>query len=87
MKNRLSPVLTRAKVIEIHCVWDTYLNLSLTRIAGMVLQDLDGNYLIGALLPTLHHLPECPSPEELQHLVPGIVRFNKFHATQNYHLK
>lgn len=37
----------------------------------MVLEDLDGDYLIGALLPALHHLPERASPEELQHLVPA----------------
>lgn len=49
----------------------SYLNLSLSGIAGMVLQDLDGDYLVSALLPALHHLPKCTAAEELQHLVPG----------------
>lgn len=53
----------------------SHLNLSLASIAGVVLEDLDGDYLVGALLPALHHLPERTSPEELQHLVPG--NYNK----------
>lgn len=58
-----------------------YLNLSLASIAGVVLEDLDGDYLVGALLPALHHLPERTSPEELQHLVP--VKYNKTLHTMN----
>lgn len=50
-------------------VEDGHFDLPLTRVAGVVLEDLYGDYLTGPLLPTLHHLPERPSAQELQHFV------------------
>lgn len=34
----------------------------------MVLQDLDGDDVVGAALPALDHLAECAAAEELEHL-------------------
>lgn len=47
----------------------SHLNLALARVRRMVLENLDGHDLIGAPLPTLGHLSERPSSQELQHLV------------------
>jgi hypothetical protein len=41
----------------------------LTRVRRVVLQDLDGHDLVGALLPAFGHLPESASSEELQDLI------------------
>ena len=46
-----------------------YLNLSLTSVAGMVLQDLDGDDLVGAFFPALCDLSESTSSEKLQDLI------------------
>ena len=35
----------------------------------MVLQNLDGNYLIGPLLPALGHLTKCAAPKKLQNFI------------------
>ena len=45
------------------------LNLSLPGVARMVLQNFDGDDLIGSLLPALGHLSECSPTEELEDLV------------------
>ena len=45
------------------------LDLPLPGVAGMVLQNLDGDDLIGSLLPALGHLSECSPTEELEDLV------------------
>lgn len=52
-----------------HCafVFQTYTDLS--RIRGVVLEDLDGDNLVGALLPALDHLAEGAPSEELEHLI------------------
>lgn len=45
------------------------LYLSLACIWGMVLEDLDRYNFIGTPFPTLGHLSECATPEELQHFI------------------
>ena len=35
----------------------------------MVLEDLDGNDLVGAFLPALGHLPEGAATQKLQYLI------------------
>lgn len=46
-----------------------YLNLALARVRRVVLEDLDGHDLVGALLPALDDLSEGAASEELEHLV------------------
>ena len=41
-----------------------YLNLALAGVAWMVLQDLDGNDLVGSLFPALCDLAEGAPPRE-----------------------
>ena len=48
---------------------DADLDLALPRIRRMILQDLDGDYLVGPLVPALDHLSERATAQELQHLV------------------
>ena len=45
------------------------LNLSLSGITGMVLQDLDGHDLIGSFLPAFGHLTESAPAQELEDLI------------------
>ena len=45
------------------------LNLSLSGITGMVLQDLDGHDLIGSFLPALGHLTKGAPAQELEDLI------------------
>ena len=46
-----------------------HFDLTLTSIRGMVLQDLDGHDLIGALFPAFGDLAERPTAKELQHFI------------------
>ena len=48
---------------------DGDLDLSLPRVGWMVLENLDGNDLIGAFLPALGHLAEGATAQELQYLI------------------
>ena len=45
------------------------LNLSLPGVARMVLQNFDGDDLIGSLLPALGHLAKGAAPQELEDLI------------------
>ena len=68
-------VLVRTDKIEVVCVLraesreDADLDLTLPRIGGVVLEDLDCDDLVRAALPALDDLPERPPPQKLQHLV------------------
>lgn len=47
---------------------DGHLDLALSRVRRMVLQDLDGHNLARALFPALDHLAKGAASQELQHL-------------------
>ena len=46
-----------------------HLNLALSGVAGMVLQDLDGHDLVGSFLPALGDLTKGAPAQELEDLV------------------
>lgn len=46
-----------------------HLNLPLSRVGWMILQDLYCHYLVCSLFPTFDHLAKGSSPKELQHLI------------------
>ena len=48
---------------------NAHLDLALARIRRMILENLYSHNLVGALIPALHHLTECATTEELEHLV------------------
>ena len=48
---------------------DADLDLALPGVGRVVLQDLDGHDLVGALLPTFGNLAEGASAKKLQHLI------------------
>lgn len=43
--------------------------MTLPGVGGVILEDFDGDDVIGALLPALDHLAERAPPQELEHLV------------------
>lgn len=47
---------------------DRHLDLALSSVRRMVLEDLDGNDVAGAFLPAFHHLTEGAAAEELEDL-------------------
>lgn len=47
---------------------DGDLNLTLTRVGWMILENFDGDDVAGALFPALHHLAERAATEKLQNL-------------------
>ena len=48
---------------------NTDLNLSLTLVRRVILENLDGDNIIGALFPALDHLTKCTAAQKLQNLV------------------
>ena len=68
---RLDEVV-RVGVLATQALQYADLDLTLTHIRRVVLEDLDGAYLVGAFLPALDHLAERAATEELEHLV-GVV--------------
>lgn len=45
-----------------------HLNLALSRIGRMILQDFDGHNVVGSSFPAFHYLSECATTKKLQHL-------------------
>ena len=61
---------------------DGHLNLTLAGIRRVVLENLDGHDLAGALLPAFTHLPEGAATQKLQHLIRTGGRVQHFMLNQ-----
>lgn len=59
-------------------VENAHFYLPLACIRRMVLENFNGHYLVGSLLPALGHLTKCASAEKLQHFVVVIRRLENF---------